>query len=63
MSSDESELESADGEEIELDVPDLEAPDFDPYRFCNNIVLNKGRLKKVVKFSSKEGVQDWLICH
>ena len=45
MSSDESELESADGEEIELDVPDLEAPDFDPYRFCNDIVLNKGRLK------------------
>ena len=42
MSSDESELESADGEEIELDVPDLEAPDFDPYRFCNDIVLNKG---------------------
>ena len=34
MSSDESEIESADGEEIELDVPDLEAPDFDPYRQC-----------------------------
>ena len=44
MSSDESELGSVDGEEIELDMPDLEAPDFDPYRFCNNI-LNKGRFK------------------
>ena len=46
MSSDESELGSADGEEIELDVADLEAPDFDSYRFCNNIFRNKGRLKK-----------------
>ena len=38
MSSDESELGSVGEEEIELDVPDLEAPDFDPYRFCNNIL-------------------------
>ena len=42
MSSDESELGSTDGEEIEL-----EAPEFDPYRFCKNIVLKKGRFKNM----------------
>ena len=47
MSSDESELGSTDGEEIELAVPDLEAPEFDPYRFCKNIVLKKGRFKNM----------------
>ena len=42
MSSDESKLGSTDGEEIEL-----EAPEFDPYRFCKNIVLKKGRFKNM----------------